>query len=87
MSVPDWVEWVNAVGTITAAAIAAGAYVQSVRSSAANERALVRERRINFELDKLGEIAEAITSFDLGGSSYRLIGLRVECCPRMNSRF
>ncbi len=58
MSVPEWLEYVNAGGTAVAALLAAGAIVQTARNSNQNQKALLRERRVDFELDVLAKLAE-----------------------------
>ncbi|MFI6534171.1 hypothetical protein ACIBHY_17050 [Nonomuraea sp. NPDC050547] len=61
MSVPDWLEYVNAAGTAVAALLAAGAIVQSTINSNKNEKALIRERRIDFELGVLADLSQLNT--------------------------
>lgn len=61
ISIPVWLEYANAIATSAAALLAAGTVVQSSRSSNENQKALIRERRIDFELDVLADLAELNT--------------------------
>ncbi|MBB6351260.1 hypothetical protein FHU36_007843 [Nonomuraea muscovyensis] len=58
MSIPTWLEYANAFGTLAAAGFAAWTIRQSTQSTDENQRALVRERRVEFELDVLADLVE-----------------------------
>jgi hypothetical protein len=82
VSIPTWLEYANAIATGTAALLAAGALIQSSRNSNANQKALIRERRIDFELDILVDLAEANAAEQVGTIRDTRLSTRSAMLPR-----
>jgi hypothetical protein len=55
---PNWLTWVSALASLVAVLFAAGAIVLAIRQAATANKALLRERRADFQLDLLKEIAD-----------------------------
>ncbi|MBG0830530.1 hypothetical protein HS041_22470 [Planomonospora sp. ID67723] len=81
MSIPIWLEYANAIGTLTAAGFAAWTIRQSAKSSAENQQALIRERRIDFELGILAELAELNANEEMGNNRTIRIGTKASMLP------
>lgn len=83
MSVPGWLDWaadhfidgvqvVSTVATCVAVVIAVITIRQSAKNSNANQKALIRERQIDFELGVLSELVELLPEASSLASSYRM---------------
>jgi hypothetical protein len=58
MSTPAWLDYASTIGTVIAAGFAAYSIGQSRRQAKASQDALLAERRIDFELGLLSDLAE-----------------------------